>query len=43
MPDFLRRFGQKNEHTGEYYFSNVRAGLIVGLVRFKPLLPQKHD
>lgn len=34
MPDFLRRFGQRHTHgqTPEYYFSNVRSGLIVGLL-----------
>jgi MFS family permease len=31
MPDFLRRFGQRHKN-GEYYFSNVRAGLIVGML-----------
>lgn len=31
MPDFLRRFGQRNAN-GDFFFSNVRAGLIVGLV-----------
>lgn len=31
MPDFLRRFGQR-KGDGTYYFSNVRSGLIVGLV-----------
>ncbi|KAF9734901.1 hypothetical protein PMIN01_07804 [Paraphaeosphaeria minitans] len=34
MPDFLQRFGQRhtNGDTPEYYFSNVRSGLIVGLL-----------
>jgi SP family sugar:H+ symporter-like MFS transporter len=34
MPDFLRRFGQRhtNGAVPEYYFSNVRSGLIVGLL-----------
>ena len=32
MPNFLERFGQFNEKTGKYYFSNVRSGLIVALV-----------
>ena len=31
MPDFQQRFGQLNSE-GEYYFSNVRSGLIVGLL-----------
>lgn len=31
MEEFLMRFGQRND-AGEYYFSNVRSGLIVGLV-----------
>ncbi|CAK9440484.1 uncharacterized protein LODBEIA_P45790 [Lodderomyces beijingensis] len=30
MDDFKARFGQRND-AGEYYFSNVRTGLIVGL------------
>lgn len=32
MEDFQQRFGQFNHSTGLYYFSNVRAGLIVALV-----------
>lgn len=32
MPDFLRRFGQFDTRTDKYYFSNVRAGLIVSMV-----------
>lgn len=32
MPDFLRRFGELNHKTGDYYFSNVRSGLIVAMV-----------
>lgn len=32
MPDFLARFGQRHSDN-TYYFSNVRSGLIVGLVR----------
>lgn len=31
MVDFLRRFGQRHAN-GEYYFSNVRSGLIVSLL-----------
>ena len=31
MPDFKERFGQRRD-TGEYYFSNVRSGLIVALL-----------
>ncbi|KAJ5058512.1 siderophore iron transporter mirC [Bipolaris maydis] len=31
MVDFRRRFGQRHRN-GEYYFSNVRSGLIVGLL-----------
>lgn len=37
MEDFLLRFGQVHHETGEHYFSNVRNGLIVGLVSFVPL------
>lgn len=32
MEDFLLRFGQVHHETGEHYFSNVRNGLIVGLL-----------
>ncbi|KAK5719284.1 hexose transporter hxt5 [Elasticomyces elasticus] len=32
MSDFLERYGNFNHKTGEYYFSNVRVGLIVGLL-----------
>ncbi|KAJ4288452.1 hexose transporter hxt5 [Kalmusia sp. IMI 367209] len=40
MPDFLRRFGQRhtNGQTPEYYFSNVRSGLIVGLLSIGTLI-----
>jgi len=41
MPDFLRRFGQR--HAGgsdgeQYYFSNVRSGLIVGMLSIGTLI-----
>lgn len=32
MTDFKTRFAEYNAATGEYAFSNVRNGLIVGLV-----------
>lgn len=32
MNDFKVRFAEYNASTGEYAFSNVRNGLIVGLV-----------
>lgn len=34
MPNYLRRFGQRhtNGATPQYYFSDVRSGLIVGLL-----------
>jgi SP family sugar:H+ symporter-like MFS transporter len=32
MVDFKQRFAEYNAATGEYAFSNVRNGLIVGLV-----------
>jgi hypothetical protein len=32
MTDFKMRFAEYNAATGEYAFSNVRNGLIVGLV-----------
>lgn len=38
MPNFLERFGQFNHQTGKYYFSNVRAGLIVALVSCSSVL-----
>jgi hypothetical protein len=39
MKDFLDRFGQRHD-DGTPYFSNVRAGLIVGLVSLDtPLKP----
>lgn len=37
MDDFLRRFGQLQE-DGTYHFSNVRAGLIVGLLSIGTLM-----
>ncbi|PNH46876.1 hypothetical protein VD0004_g1325 [Verticillium dahliae] len=37
MPDFLERFGQINSE-GEYYFSNVRSGLIVALLSIGTLI-----
>lgn len=35
MIDFKQRFAEYNAATGEYAFSNVRNGLIVGLVCWK--------
>lgn len=32
MQDFLERFGQQHD-DGTYYFSNVRSGLIVAMVK----------
>ncbi|ODM21282.1 hypothetical protein SI65_04335 [Aspergillus cristatus] len=37
MPDFLNRFGQR-KGNGTQYFSNVRAGLIVGLLSIGTLM-----
>jgi MFS transporter, SP family, sugar:H+ symporter len=37
MPNFLERFGQKNSH-GEFYFSDVRSGLIVALLSIGTLI-----
>ncbi|PGH04542.1 hypothetical protein AJ79_07068 [Helicocarpus griseus UAMH5409] len=37
MQDFLQRFGER-EPSGEYYFSNVRAGLIVALLSVGTLM-----
>ena len=34
MPNFLKRFGQFKSQTGKFYFSNVRAGLIVAMVSY---------
>jgi len=38
MPDFLRRFGQLHHSDNTYYFSNVRSGLIVGLLSIGTLI-----
>jgi hypothetical protein len=32
MSNFKERYGEFDHETGEYTFSNVRTGLIVGLV-----------
>jgi SP family sugar:H+ symporter-like MFS transporter len=37
MPDFLERFGQL-QSDGSYAFSNVREGLIVGMLSIGTLL-----
>lgn len=37
MPNFLERFGQRHS-DGTYYFSNVRSGLIVGLLSIGTLM-----
>ncbi|MCJ1244370.1 hexose transporter hxt1 [Trapelia coarctata] len=37
-PDFLARFGEYDPLTQSYYFSNVRAGLVVGLLAIGNLL-----
>jgi len=37
MPDFLQRFGQWHS-DGTYYFSNVRSGLIVGMLSIGTLI-----
>lgn len=37
MPNFQQRFGQRHS-DGTYYFSNVRSGLIVGLLSIGTLL-----
>lgn len=41
MSNFLARYGQQDEH-GAYYFSNVRSGLIVGMVCI-PCIPSFSD
>ena len=38
MPVFLNTFGSKNV-AGEAYFTNVRSGLIVGLVSYSICVP----
>ncbi|OAX84231.1 hypothetical protein ACJ72_01393 [Emergomyces africanus] len=38
MRDFLRRFGQPNASGDGYYFSNVRAGLIVAMLSVGTLI-----
>ncbi|KAL1891983.1 hexose transporter hxt5 [Sporothrix stenoceras] len=37
MPDYQQRFGQLND-KGKYYFSDVRSGLIVGLLSIGTLI-----
>lgn len=37
MPDFLERFGQRHD-DGTYYFSDVRSGLIVGMLSIGTLI-----
>jgi len=37
MPDFLRRFGERKS-DGTYYFSDVRSGLIVGMLSIGTLI-----
>ncbi|ETN45700.1 uncharacterized protein HMPREF1541_09533 [Cyphellophora europaea CBS 101466] len=37
MPDFLERFGLQHD-DGTYYFSNVRSGLIVGMLSIGTLM-----
>lgn len=32
MDEFKRHFGQLNPQNGQYYFSTVRSGVIVGIV-----------
>jgi hypothetical protein len=32
MQDYQHRFGELDAATGQYYFSNIRSGLIVGMV-----------
>ena len=34
MDDFKERFGERSPGSNDYTFSNVRSGLIVGLVSF---------
>lgn len=41
MKNFLQRYGQKKS-DGTLYFSNVRSGLIVALVRLFDLLCHVH-
>lgn len=43
MIDFKQRFAEYNAATGEFAFSNVRNGLIVGLVRWRCFwIPASH-
>ena len=41
MNDFLQRFGER-QPDGSYAFSNVRSGLIVGLVSYTTLTGASH-
>lgn len=38
MPDFVRRFGHYDAQSGQYAFSNVRSGLIVGMLSIGTLI-----
>ena len=42
MENFLEHFGQK-QADGSYAFSNVRSGLIVGLVSYTTVAGGTHD
>lgn len=42
MIDFKTRFAEYHAATDEYVFSNVRNGLIVGLVCLTSLIPCNH-
>ena len=41
MKDFLQRFGER-QADGTYAFSNVRSGLIVGLVSYRTVAGGIH-
>lgn len=45
MTDFKERFAEYNASSDEYVFSNVRNGLIVGLVcsHWPPCLPRNRE
>jgi SP family sugar:H+ symporter-like MFS transporter len=38
MPDFVKRFGERDAQTGKYAFSNTRSGLIVAMLSIGTLI-----
>lgn len=38
MPEFVKRFGERDAQTGEFAFSDVRSGLIVAMLSIGTLI-----